>query len=136
MSETSVQKFLIWIEKLLIVISCIIYGYIVGAIAVITLKLNIDGPQLFLFIICVIIFSILNPFVAALVVLLCEKLRFWAYAGKIDRHWKTKKRLIYSILWPATLVIGLIIFTFLGIIQRGMFKILKEEIESDETKED
>jgi hypothetical protein len=64
-----------------------------------------------------LIVSILYPIIAAGVIGLCEAMKNWAYCGKIKR-WTQAKRLSLGALWPITLVFCIIVYSFLGIINR------------------
>lgn len=66
-------------------------------------------------------FSILSsfayPIVGAIVIRFCEFLRLWATKGEYYK-WEGDLRLFFGALWPITLTFSLIIYSFLGIINR------------------
>jgi hypothetical protein len=64
-----------------------------------------------------IIASFAYPFIGAFVVPVCEELRLWAHEDEV-KPWTRDERAIFGAGWPLTLLVCLILYTFLGIINR------------------
>ncbi len=61
--------------------------------------------------------SFLYTLLAAVIIRFCQGLRLWAHRGQIQA-WDYNTRLLLAALWPFTLIISLIVYTFLGLIHR------------------
>ncbi len=57
------------------------------------------------------------PFVGAIVIVACSRLRSWANMGHVQT-WDDGDRLVRGAFWPATLLISLVLYPFLGVIHR------------------
>jgi hypothetical protein len=57
------------------------------------------------------------PFIGAFTVRFCELLRSWGTKGKYSK-WDEGERLFLGAVWPITLAVSLIVYSFLGLINR------------------
>lgn len=80
-------------------------------------KLSFDSDRLFTALAFMLIVWVVYPLVAAVVISICEGLRQWAYKGRITR-WDQGTRLRLGAVWPLTLICSLIVYLFLGLINR------------------
>jgi hypothetical protein len=64
-----------------------------------------------------IIASIAYPFIGALVVPICEEFKRWAYIDEA-KQWTRNERAFYGSVWPFTLIVCGILYTYTGIINR------------------
>jgi hypothetical protein len=48
----------------------------------------------------------------------CEDLKRWAYLGEPIIYWTRTERAVFGAFWPLTLPCCLIVYVFLGIINR------------------
>jgi sterol desaturase/sphingolipid hydroxylase (fatty acid hydroxylase superfamily) len=80
-------------------------------------KLTFDTENLFTAIALMLIVWVVYPLVAAVVISICEALRLWAYKGKIEQ-WDQGTRLRLGAVWPLTFICSLIVYLFLGLINR------------------
>jgi hypothetical protein len=64
-----------------------------------------------------ILTALAYPIIGAFMVRFCELLRGWGTKGEYS-IWDSGERLFFGAIWPLTLTLSLIVYPFLGIINR------------------